>query len=194
MNKNNEIQIGKAGEYLACADMITKGLVAYPSEQGLPYDVVVDNGKRLLKCQVKTTEKPRVIPQRNKKTHAYIFNIKRHGRNGKKRYTPKDVDLFALVELETRTVGYLLGNEMPATINLRVDRLRGTYYDEKGVLDSQEVIELRKGGSSQKEISKLTGLHISAVSRMLKHDYDPFISNAKYFSDLYRDVGWFYGI
>lgn len=51
MSISNELQIGKAGEYIVCADIIIKGLVCYPSEQGLPYDVVIDNGSRLLKCQ-----------------------------------------------------------------------------------------------------------------------------------------------
>ena len=63
MRTSNELQIGKAGEYLACADLIMKGLVAFPSEQGLPYDVLVDTGKRLLRVQVKSTTAPRVIPQ-----------------------------------------------------------------------------------------------------------------------------------
>ena len=49
-----QLQIGKAGEYLVCADLIMKGFIAFPSEQGLPYDVLVDNGEKLLKVQVKT--------------------------------------------------------------------------------------------------------------------------------------------
>jgi len=36
----DDMQVGKAGEYLVCADLISKGYVAYLSEQGLPYDVV----------------------------------------------------------------------------------------------------------------------------------------------------------
>ena len=38
----DDLQIGKAGEYLVCADLILRGFVAYPSEQGLPYDIVLD--------------------------------------------------------------------------------------------------------------------------------------------------------
>ena len=59
MRLSHELQIGKAGEYLVCADLIIKGFVAYPSEQGLPYDIVLDNGKKMLRVQVKTCEKPR---------------------------------------------------------------------------------------------------------------------------------------
>ena len=57
MRSSRQLQIGKAGEYLVCADLIMKGFIAFPSEQGLPYDVLLDNGKKLLKVQVKTTEK-----------------------------------------------------------------------------------------------------------------------------------------
>ena len=72
---SKQLQIGKAGEYLVCADLIMKGFIAFPSEQGLPYDVLLDNGDKLLRVQVKTTEKYRSIPQRNVDTKAYIFNI-----------------------------------------------------------------------------------------------------------------------
>ena len=33
---SKQLQIGKAGEYLVCADLIMKGFIAFPSEQGLP--------------------------------------------------------------------------------------------------------------------------------------------------------------
>jgi hypothetical protein len=49
---SKQLQIGKAGEYLVCADLILKGFVSFPSEQGLPYDVLLDTGEKLLKIQV----------------------------------------------------------------------------------------------------------------------------------------------
>jgi len=55
----NDLQAGKAGEYLVCADLIVKGYVAFPSEQGLPFDVVLDVQGRLLRVQVKTTRRLR---------------------------------------------------------------------------------------------------------------------------------------
>lgn len=60
----DDMQAGKAGEYLVCADLILKGFVAYPSEQGLPYDVVLDCGGKLLKVQVKATRTHKQTPQR----------------------------------------------------------------------------------------------------------------------------------
>ena len=79
MRTSKEMQTGKAGEYLVCADLILKGFVAFPSEQGLPYDVLLDTGNKLLKVQVKTTMGARKVPQRNTETSAYIFNVKRNG-------------------------------------------------------------------------------------------------------------------
>ena len=141
---SKQLQIGKAGEYLVCADLILKGFVAFPSEQGLPYDVLLDNGEKLLKVQVKTTEKARLVQQRNNPIPAYIFSIKRAGANGKTRYEEKEIDLFALVCLDTMQIGYLSNNEMPTTINIRVDALRGSYYDEKGMQDFEKAKELNK--------------------------------------------------
>jgi len=191
MQVSNEMQIGKVGEYLVCADLILKGLIAYPSEQGLPYDVVVDNGTRLIKCQVKTTLKPRIIPQRVKETEAYIFHIKRAGKNKKTIYSNTEIDIFALVCLDTKKIGYLINGDMPCTLNLRVDELKGKYYDEKGIVDYKKVKELAKDISSQTEIAKRLNLHVSQVNRILKEDFKPFQTGARYFSDIERDSNWF---
>lgn len=192
IRESKELQIGKAGEYLVCADLIIKGFVAFPSEQGLPYDVLLDTGKRLLKIQVKTTQEPRLVPQRNKDTICYIFNVKRAGKKKATRYTLSEIDLFALVCLDTGKVGYLANSEMPETINIRVDSLKGSYYDEKGVQSFQIVQNLKTQGMKQGEIAKKTGLHASQVSRYYKDDYKPFSSNARYFSDFVRSKDWFY--
>ena len=50
INSTNSKQI----RILSCfSDLIMKGFIAFPSEQGLPYDVLLDNGDKLLKVQVK---------------------------------------------------------------------------------------------------------------------------------------------
>lgn len=191
---SKQLQIGKAGEYLVCADLILKGFIAFPSEQGLPYDVLLDNGEKLLKVQVKTTEKPRLVQQRNNPIPAYIFSIKRAGANGKTIYEEKEIDLFALVCLDTMQIGYLTNKEMPTTINIRVDSLRGSYYDEKGIQDFEKVKELNKTIKNQSEISRITGLAVATVNRYLKKDCKPFESKARYFSDFIKNKDWFYGI
>ena len=194
MRDSKELQIGKAGEYLVCADLILKGFTAYPSEQGLPYDVVLDIDGKLIKVQVKTTETYRSIPQRNTDSRAYIFNVKRKGKNGNKRYGNDEVDLFALVCLNNKAVGYIKNTDMPDTLNLRVDELRGTYRDEQGLNRFEKCNEFKKQGMCQSEISKILKISVSAVSRYLSDGYIPFATNAKYFSDIIRESDWFYGI
>ena len=193
MRLSKELQVGKAGEYLVCADLIMKGFVAFPSEQGLPYDVLLDNGQRLLRVQVKTCENPRVVPQRSKDMLCYMFNIKRHGKNGKSTYGDDEVDIFALVTLDTRLVGYVDGKSMKQSLNFRVDSLRGTYYDEKGKHDYETVMDMHKNDPSlsQSEIARRVGIHVATVNRMFQPDYKPYLSNARYFSDILRNAEWF---
>lgn len=190
MRTSKELQTGKAGEYIVCADLILKGFVAFPSEQGLPYDVLLDNGSKLLRVQVKTTSGPRKVPQRKKESQAYIFNVKRNGKNNKGRYQDGEVDLFALVCLDVMKVGYLQINDMPDTINIRVDSMRGSYYDEDGIETYRKVHEML-GSHSQTEIANKLGKHVAVINRMCKEGYEPHKTSARYFSDFSRDADWF---
>lgn len=191
---SKQLQTGKAGEYLVCADLIIKGFIAFPSEQGLPYDVLLDTGERLLKVQVKTTEKARLIQQRSNPIPAYIFSIKRAGTNGKTRYEESEIDLFALVCLDTMQIGYLTNKEMPTTINIRVDALRGTYYDEKGVEDYRKAVELNAVIKNKSEIARALNIAPATIHRYLSDGWRPFETKARYFSDFIRNKKWFYEI
>lgn len=191
---SNAMQIGKAGEYLVCADLILKGFVAYPSEQGLPYDVVLDTGNNLIKIQVKTTKEPKKTPQRKEITYSYIFDLSRHGTKNKSSYKENEVDIFALVTLDTRNVGYVRKEEFRKTMTFRVDSLRGSYYDEKGISDYEKVMKLRKTIDNQSEIARILNMQIATVNRMCKEDYQPFVTNAKYFSDIIRGREWFFDV
>ena len=193
MRISNELQIGKAGEYIVCADLILKGFIAYPSEQGLPYDIVLDRGDKLLRVQVKTCEKPRILYQRKSETYAYQFNIKRHGKNNKHLYEDDDIDIFALVALDTRTVAYISDTETKTTMNFRADSYRGKYYDEKGIKTYELAIKLhnQNPNMTQTAIAKEIGVHVSLVNRFLQEGYKPFVSEARYFSDFYREPEWF---
>lgn len=191
MRTSKELQTGKAGEYLVCADLILKGFVAFPSEQGLPYDVLLDTGEKIIRIQVKTTSGPRVIPQRSTDTKAYIFNVKRCGKGNANRYGINEIDVFALVCLDTRMIGYIKTDDMPDTINYRVDSLVGSYYDEKGIQDYKIVSTMFAGGASRHEISEKTGLAYATVSRMLQAGYQPHKTEARYFSEIQRSAEWF---
>ncbi len=51
MDKLSDLELGKAAEHLVVADLILSGYRAYLTEQGLPYDVVVDHEGRLYRVQ-----------------------------------------------------------------------------------------------------------------------------------------------
>lgn len=190
--QSKELQTGKAGEYLVCADLILKGFIAFPSEQGLPYDVLLDNGKKLLRVQVKTTEKPRIVTQRKSPLECYMFNVKRHGnRNNLRIYKDNEIDIFALVCLDTKEIGYLKNCKMPASINLRCDKIKGSYYDEKGIELYKNVLEFYNNGMQQTAIAKRLDTHVSIVNRMVQKGYKPHKTKAKYFSDIKKDKEWF---
>ena len=194
MRISKELQIGKAGEYLTVADLLLKGFTAYLTDQGLPYDVLIDTGNKMLKCQVKTTKGYRVIPNRKKDTNVFIFNIKRHGKEKKSIYDKTEVDVFALVNLKNKSVIYLKNKEMPSTINIRADELKGSYYDEKGIEDFKVVRKCLSEGLNQVQTAKKLNLAIATVNRIAQKDFKPFKSGAKYWSDFLRDENWFLNI
>jgi len=166
MKNISDLQIGKAGEYLICADLILSGYVAYPSEQGLPYDVVLDIGGRLLKVQVKTTRKSKNIPQRKSPIPAYIFHIGNNGKgNCRKKYDSDHVDLFALVALDTKRIAYLPHFDCQTTMNFRVPERRGEYHDEQGEKKKATVLSLKASGMSCPEIANEISMKLSSVYR-----------------------------
>jgi hypothetical protein len=164
MKEISDLQIGKAGEYLVCADLITQGFIAYPSEQGLPYDLILDTGERLLKVQVKTTRAPKEIPQRKKSIPAYIFHVGNNGKNNRrKKYDSNDVDLFALVSLDSKRIAYLHYLDCKTTMNFRVPELRGEYHDEQGEKIKEDIQKLRRQGFTCKQIASLRQMSLSNV-------------------------------
>lgn len=193
MNIDNlsNLHIGKAGEYLVCADLILKGFTCYPSEQGLPYDVVLDNGNKLIKVQVKTTKGITYLNQRKNLTGNYLFDVKTHGNRNSNRYKKYDVDIFALVCLDIMKIGYITFKDARKTLIFRADELRGQYYDEKGIKDYERVMDLYKTIKNQSEISRRLGINGSTVNRMVKNGYIPYKSKARYFSDIIRGYEWF---
>lgn len=126
----DDMQAGKAGEYLVCADLIAKGYIAYLSEQGLPYDVILDTGAKLLKIQVKATRTHKQTPQRVSNINTYSFNVKRCGKNNKSFRSESSCDLFALVALDEKQIGYMKNEDIKQTMFFRVESMRGSYRDE----------------------------------------------------------------
>ena len=54
-NAVSDLETGRAAEHLVVADLILSGYRAFLTEQGLPYDVVLDCGEKLYRLQVKAT-------------------------------------------------------------------------------------------------------------------------------------------
>ena len=105
---SRELEIGKAAEHLVCADLILSGYRAFLSDQGLPYDVVVDLNGRLIRIQVKSTLVAKNVSSASRAPRqAYNFNIRRRGANSSKRLSNLDCDIVALVALDVRIVAYL---------------------------------------------------------------------------------------
>ena len=98
--------------------------------------------------------------------------------------------MFALVALDTKQVGYILNGDMPMSITLRCDDMRGTYYDEQGLKHYNDIMKL-KGKMSQQEIANTLGISKTIVNKMCCKTYKPYISNARYFSDIIREADWF---
>lgn len=191
---SDKFQLGKAGEYLTCADLLLKGFNVSPAGETLPYDLLLDTGEKILRVQVKTTETYRTTNQWRGVSGAYVFSIKRKGANSEKKYDDNEVDIFAVVTLDTMQIGYIKNKDMPTTINIRVEKLRGQYHDEKGIANQRMAMELNDKGFTVKEISRELNLSDSSIRNYLKSDFKPFITKAKYMSDLKRDREWFLNI
>lgn len=179
--KISELEVGRAGEHLVVADLILKGYKAFLTDQGLPFDVVLENDNNLYKIQVKTTLAPSFVPQRVKRTLKYLFHVKRCGKNGIKKYTMSDVDIFALIALDTKEIGYIPNNKAKQTM----------FFLPKGSLPilsnekiKAEIKTLHDKGLSNNQIVNKTNKDKAYVSRVIKGKENRSFS-VSYLTDYY---------
>jgi len=104
--KGKELQVGRMGQYLVLYNLLKNGYQAYATDEGLPYDIVVDLGEKLIRLQVKSTLKSRLF---NKKypTPVYCFCVRRCGKGSKRIYKENEFDGFALVALDVEKIAYI---------------------------------------------------------------------------------------
>jgi hypothetical protein len=110
LNNNKNIKdylLGKAGEHMVCADLISKGYTAYLIEQILRYDIVMDLNGKLLRIQVKTTFEQKKIIQRKSTIPVYQFQARRCGKGGRQSYSNEDIDIMAFVCLKDKLIAYV---------------------------------------------------------------------------------------
>lgn len=113
----SSIVLGTAGEYLACVDLILKGFPAFPASQGLPYDVVMQCGTRLIRVAVRSTRCPRRRSSRHNTRYTYQFHSVKTGGIA---YSDKDADLLAFVALDRRMVAYAVPGWVPNVMHLDI--------------------------------------------------------------------------
>jgi hypothetical protein len=126
LNVSRELEIGRAAEHLVCADLLLNGWTAYATDQGLPYDVIVDTGEKLIRVQVKSTLCPKNPQPSSRSTPAYFFHIRRAGKKGRRKYQDNEFDVFALVALDRRAVAYFAVADLPTSY--AVLRIPGARY------------------------------------------------------------------
>ena len=155
---------GKAGVHLVCADLIMQGYIAFPSEEALPFDVVSIINNRIYKIQVKTTRKPRRL-QRRGNNNGYLFHITRMGKGGKKNYSEEDVDLFALVALDSHEIGYLSRTQIKRTM---IFKDKSIYEDVIKIRD--KITSLKSDGMNTRNISKEIGIKQKEVLQIYSNN------------------------
>lgn len=115
------LEIGKAAEHLVCADLIFSGYRAFLADQGLPFDIVVEHKNRLLRVQVKSSVRPRPVPNRPASGPSYLFHIRRAGKGASRLIGNNEFDILALVAIDIRRVAYMpIDDRVLQVIHLRV--------------------------------------------------------------------------
>lgn len=113
------LEVGKAAEHLVCADLILQGYHAFLSDQGLPYDVIADDGKRLIKIQVKSTFRPKHLAE-IKYTKKYLWHVRRAGKGSKRMIAGDEFHILALVALDIRQIAYMpITDKVPSCVTIR---------------------------------------------------------------------------
>lgn len=116
----SDLEIGKAAEHLVVADLILSGYRAFLTDQGLPYNVVIDSAGTLYRAQVKATRETKRLPSRGALGMGYLFHVRRAGRGGQRQYADDEFDIIALVAMDIRVIAYLPFSErVLQTIHLR---------------------------------------------------------------------------
>jgi hypothetical protein len=70
------------------------------------------------------TRTSRAIPQRANFTPAYLFNVRRTGKGGRRSYVGTEFDFLALVALDTKMIAYIKLDEAKQTMHLNKEHMK----------------------------------------------------------------------
>lgn len=129
---SKELNIGRAGEYIALADLILQGEKAFLTDQGMNYDLVVDKNGKMIRLQVKTTQKLKTKRGKKEYKPTYFFHIRRAGKGAKRQFEIGEFEGFALVALDIKQVFYLLFDERIATASISLRDKKIKYQNSGG--------------------------------------------------------------
>jgi len=131
---NNNLELGKCGEYYSVYEIIKQGRVAFLSDQGLPYDIVVDYKGKLLRGQVKST-----IGHKDYGKSASCLRFGTRSGKGTQRKASTDAcDFYAFVSINDKLVSFFHMSELesktnPGTVKQTIDlRSRHSNFVAKG--------------------------------------------------------------
>lgn len=142
MSISRELNLGRAGEYLVLADLLLNGYQAFDSGQGANYDLILENKNgKLIKIQVKTTEKIKSWNGTKKVTDSYQFHVKRCGKNGNKFYSETDFDLYALVMLDINKIAYLPNKGLSTNSITLLDKFNCKFAKHKSLIYQDLTLE-----------------------------------------------------
>ncbi len=122
----DNLMIGKAGEHLACFDLIMKGFNAFLSDQGLPFDILVENNGKIYRGQVKSVRRMYKYYGRKDghKAHAVYRFTTRSGNPRKNRVTElNESDFYAFVVLPKKIVAYIWTKDLVSKNTGKVNQL-----------------------------------------------------------------------
>lgn len=115
---SKEFFTGRAGQFFVCYDLIRQGWNSFLADEGMPYDVLVDTGSKILKVQVRTTEKlveeKRKIKRQSEPKLIYNYGL-RNGKYGLKRMS--EIDYVAFVALDIAQVAYFPVSEIQSRLH-----------------------------------------------------------------------------
>ena len=138
INQNKNVARGEVGEYLALAELNLNQILSHRVDKA-PYDIIIDANNSLIKVQVKVGHLPK--NWRTKKIYDDRVRFRTYKGSGAKiKYNENEVDLFAFVDIDSKSVAWLHFNETYKSglvikkddfCDYKIDRTLSLYFSNK---------------------------------------------------------------